>query len=372
MPRKKNVTSHSAEDILFAKNLLSVLTKYPYRDYFINFLKKYFEDVLDKNTVDIHINHNKKQTTGETFDSVAKSLIRFALTFHPDNANNIISNFYENQNAFKIKESLNMISAKMLTDEEYMQHLKDSSEVIRSFCGKNMYKRGGIHIITAPPAGGKTLFLLQEAVYQSLFNNMRILFFVVGDMDEASVSYRIKNILDYYEKIFDNINRDNLDRLSFYIYPSHTISAQDIANEIKRLEESRSYETDMIDMVIIDYDDNLANFSSKDNMYISAALPYQIMDEHKYGKVIIFASQSKVGSFRREDEYTSLGMLASSSKKEHIADQIYSLIYKRSESPSFEDKIKHVLKVNKDRHNLHEGKRVIAELDLSNGVFLHS
>ncbi|MEM5877290.1 MAG: hypothetical protein QXF12_00260 [Candidatus Aenigmatarchaeota archaeon] len=363
MPRKKIQDSYSAEDILFAKNLLTVLTKYPYRDYFIGYLKKYFEDVLDKDTVDRHISHNKKQTTVESFDDVANSLIRFSLTFHPNNANIIISNFYKNQNAFKTHDSLIMISAKMLTDEEYMQHLKDSSEVIKSFCGKNMYKRGGIHIITAPPAGGKTLFLLQEAIYQSLFHNRKILFFVVGDMDESSVSYRIKNIIDYYEKGVQDINKDNLDNLNFYIYPSHTISAHDVANEIERIEENK-----LIDIVIIDYDDNLANFSSKDSMYISAALPYQILDEYKSGKVIIFASQSKVGSFRREDEYMSMGMLASSSKKEHIADQIYALNFKKNDNNP-EEKIRHILKVNKDRHNLHEGIRIIKELNLDKGVF---
>lgn len=356
------------------KNLLSILTKRPYIDYFERNLKHFFVEKLGADVVDMHIAVNAKKITSESYENVKLKLIDFLITHFPESAYNAIDSFYQSSSAFKIQESLKHINGKTLVSEEHINELRLANKFVKSFVGKEMYRRGGIHVITAPPAGGKTLFILQEAIYQALIENMKVMLFVVGDMDEYAVASRSKLIYDYYVLLADK--PDNIKNLLVYVYPFGAINIHDIVNEIRRMEK----ENNSPDFVFIDYDDNLADFTSSDNMYKSAAKPYEVMDEYKSSRVIVFASQGKTESWIRDREI-SIGFLATSSRKEQIVDAIYALKntsdskglsnsekgnVKRSSSNSREKEIV----VLKDRHNITNGERVVANLIIDNGVFI--
>lgn len=369
MPRSKDkkidLTSFTA-----IKNLLSVLTKRPYVDYFERNLKHFFIEKLGADVVDMHIAINSKKVTSESYENVKLKLIDFLVRYFPESAYSAIDSFYQSSSAFKIQESLKHINGKTLVSEDHINELRAANKFVKSFVGKDMYRRGGIHVITAPPAGGKTLFILQEAVYQSMIENMKVMLFIVGDMDEYAVASRTKVIYDYYALICNK--PEQIKNLLVYVYPFGAINAYDIANEIKRMEN----EGNSPDFVFIDYDDNLADFTSSENMYKGAAKPYEVMDEYKTSRIIVFASQGKSESWIKDREI-SIGFLASSSRKEQIVDSIYAVKNSyESKNPNTKNNSRNIsrnekeLIVLKDRHNITNGERLIATLVIDNGVFI--
>ncbi|MEM1973844.1 MAG: hypothetical protein QXN68_03545 [Thermoplasmata archaeon] len=357
--RKDLVLSH--HDLVFLSNLITTLSRHPYRDFFVNHFKHFFEQIIGKEKVDDYIKYNKNKRTNQSFDVVANDIVKFAIKYYPDVSANIITTFYKSKNWFVMNEELNYINGSLLLDPEYMDELSSKSQPIQSFIGHNLYKRSCIHIFTAPPAGGKTLFLLQEAVFQALKNKNTVFYFTIGDMDESSISKRIQKIFEYYRQ-FGDYQESDLDLIRFYIRPAGSIGAIDIASEIKSFEEKGNN----LDMVFIDYDDNLSDFMGNDSMYISASQPYEILDEYKRGKAIVFASQSKINALKNVKEFSSQGVLSSSSRKEQIADEVYAIIY----NPDIGITNVKELVVLKDRHGMHSDKtdKVVTRLLIENGV----
>jgi hypothetical protein len=380
MPRKKNDTvvepigngSVSVNDILFAKNLLSTLTKKPYVDFFQKFLYDDFCKIFDKGTVDYHLAINAKMITNYNFDKLRKEIIRFCQTFVPDKLIVVTEMMYKNEKVFRVSNDLQHITGTLLLDEEYLSELKQYNNFIKSFIGKDMYKRSAIHILTAPPAGGKSLFIMQEALFQALRGH-NVMLFIIGDMDQYAVLSRMKNILDYYNANSSEYNK-NLNRLRIYVYPYGSLNSFDIVNEILRFEETHE---ERVDFVFIDYDDNLADFSDDESksMYISAARPYQVLDEYKDGRVIVFAAQGKPHTWAK-DIHTSTGIIATSSKKEQIADAIYVINTTKMPQKSKDKKSPetiHIVKqltIVKDRHNIMNGEKHVCYMNNKNGVFV--
>ncbi|MCS7318142.1 MAG: AAA family ATPase [Candidatus Dojkabacteria bacterium] len=372
MPRQdsRKETRMNISEYSKIKNLLSVLTKRPYVDYFERNLKKFFVEKVGAETVDMHIALNSKKVTSESYENVKLKLVDFLVNYFPEKAYLAIDNFYQSSGAFKIQESLKFIKGNTLVSEDYINELRAANKFVKSFVNKEIYRRGGIHVITAPPAGGKTLFILQEAVYQAVIENMKVMLFIVGDMDEYSVASRTKIIYDYYAIMAKK--PEQIKNLLVYVYPFGSINIYDIANEIKRSED----EDNSPDFVFIDYDDNLADFSYSENMYKGAAKPYEVMDEYKSSRVIVFASQGKSESWIRDRE-TSIGFLASSSRKEQIVDAIYAIKNASEPKTNKNNQQKEIQKPNKlkelvvlkDRHNMLNGERVAAYLEINNGIF---
>jgi hypothetical protein len=271
-----------------------------------------------------------------------------------------------------VSNDLQHIAGTLLLDEEYLSELKQYNNFIKSFIGKDMYKRSAIHILTAPPAGGKSLFIMQEALFQALRGH-NVMLFVVGDMDQYAVLSRMKNILDYYNATSEEYSK-NLNRLRIYVYPYGSLNSFDIVNEMLRFEETHE---ERVDFVFIDYDDNLADFSDDESksMYISAARPYQVLDEYKDGRVIVFAAQGKPHTWTK-DIHSSTGIIATSSKKEQIADAIYVINTTKMPNKSKDKKSPetiHIVKqltIVKDRHNIMNGEKHVCYMNTRNGVFV--
>lgn len=351
--RKENL---GLADIVFIKNLLSTLCKMPYTPVFDEYLRHYFVQLLGEDEVDRHYIANKNKDTDISFDLLKTNIVRFANSYLPEHADKIIILFFDKAFKIKIKNELNEKSGSILLDEAYYKELEFSMRPIRSFCGANLYVRSTINIVTAPPGGGKSLFILSEALYQALINHYKVIVFIVGDMNEYATITRCRKIVEHMKQKYHGINiATYLDNLTLVVEPYGNITIYDIA---KRISGDEFY-----DFVFIDYDDNLINLdASMENLYVAAARPYTVMDEHKTGKVIVFASQGKPSSWR-EKEKISVGFLTSSSRKEHMADAIYIM-----QKPDKENKNYYELFILKDRHGLNGAGQSVAAMTLKDGA----
>ncbi|MEM4166776.1 MAG: hypothetical protein QW255_05465 [Candidatus Bilamarchaeaceae archaeon] len=359
MPRKKKeenqVEQISVQELIRLKNMLSILCKAPYVNYFVDNLMPYFVKILGQDEVDRHLVVNREKESTVPYSTMKKEIIYFAMKYFPDYSYKIIDSFYVNAPNFIIKEDLNEISGNVIVDDAYYKELEASMMPILSFIGNKLYINGTINIITAPPGGGKSLFIMMEALYQALYNNKRVIVFIIGDMDEYAVLKRMRNIIEHYKKKYQGLYfLDKLDNLKIVVENYGNINVYGIANRIKKEE---------FDFVFIDYDDNLVDIEGEGSLYVEAAKPYLVMDNYKHGKVIVFAAQGKPSSWRNDYD-VSVGFLAASSKKEHIADSILVL-----KQPDKENKSYHELFILKDRHGINGAGHSIKALILKDSVF---
>jgi hypothetical protein len=347
--RSKEAKELKIEDIVFVKNLVNTLCRMPYTTVFENHLRKYFEPVLGKDEVDrLYLVNRMKDTTIKP-NQIKYDIVLFIKKYYPENLEDIILNIVEKIDSVKFNEHLNEKSGSIVLDDDYFHELEASMVPVRSFIGIDLYIRGTINIISAPPGEGKSLFMLSESIYQALKNNHKVLVVIVGDMDEYAVIKRIRTILrNGFKNLQDKLF--NLDNIKMIIEPYGKITVHDIARRLSK---------EHFDFVFIDYDDNLINL--EENLYVEAAQPYLVMDKVKHGKVIVFAAQGKPSSWK-ENNTLSVGFLATSSKKEHIADSIY--IIKRNKGKDFS-----MLYVLKDRHGINGAGKKLCKLKIQNGVF---
>jgi hypothetical protein len=226
-----------------------------------------------------------------------------------------------------------------------------------SFVNKISYLRSTINIVAASPGGGKSIYLMHEALYQVIFNAYNVHLFISGDLDESAAMARLLEIKEYYMNAYSkliaqkNIDiRHALNRLKVTVSPYKQITIYDVARIVK---------SENVDYVMIDYDDKFVEDTDENIMYYTAAKPYEVMDAYKDGKVIIFASQIKPASFKSKN-YTPIGFLQGSSRKEHMADSIIAML----PGPNKTTKIV----VLKDRHGLMPISQAIMHFRIQNGI----
>jgi len=350
MSKNSRLTIH---DIIEIKNLVTLLARHPYTSFLKNIMRPYFEAILGQEEVDRHILVNEKRATTIQFNIIKNMIIKFMQKYYPESLPLVIDKLYEGGDFFIIKEELVEYCGDIFLDDLYFSELEKKNQNIYSFIGKRMYVRGSINIIAAPPGGGKSLFLLTEALHQAIINNNKVYLVVVGDMDEYAVFKRARAIFNQnFEKSEENMKRLR-NNLKFCIEKYGNLSSFTLA---KRVEKSE------FDFVIIDYDDNLVSHKDNNMLYIEAAQPYVDMDRVKDGRVIIFAAQGKPASWKDKNNI-ALGFLAASSRKEHIADSIYVMRPEKKNGYKFYE-----LFVLKDRHGLNGAGAKLAFLTIEKGV----
>lgn len=234
-------------------------------------------------------------------------------------------------------------TASLLWDQSFMSKLKEETKVIKSYLPGVQFRKGSINIFAAPPGRGKSYYLLNEAIYQA-HEGRKVRFFVLGDLDATAVYLRTYRIIQGFATIGMTVTREQMSHLHFHIYPAG----------IATIEMIDSLIADDDDVIVIDYDDNVKVMGTG-NLYNDSAIIYEYLTNQKQsGKVILIASQGKVKTWQGED---TTGVLASSSRKEHIAD---SIVLFRS---------KGTMEVVKDRHFLMGGLGVKGEFKIENYIF---
>lgn len=234
-------------------------------------------------------------------------------------------------------------TASLLWDQSFMSKLKEETKVVKSYLPGVQFRKGSINIFAAPPGRGKSYYLLNEAVYQA-HEGRKVRFFVLGDLDATAVYLRTYRIIQGFTTLGMAISKEQMNNLHFHIYPAGVATIDMIDALI----------TESDDIVVIDYDDNVKVMGTG-NLYNDSAIIYEYLTKQKQsGKVILIASQGKVKTWQGED---TTGVLASSSRKEHIAD---SIVLFRS---------KGTMEVVKDRHFLMGGLGVKGEFKIENYIF---
>ena len=187
------------------------------------------------------------------------------------------------------------------------------------------YEKGQIVIVCAPPATGKSLFMMSEALHMAA-TGYKVLYVGLGDNKMKDFIVRlgamytglsfgevVQNLGNVYDSLKDVIQ----DRLEISINPAGKISPEMIIEKIKE-------DPDRFDVIIIDYDSNLKGVSEGDNMYNSFGVAYEKLTELSLmNKLVFVGSQTKVTSWKNEVvELTDVG---ESSRKQHSADMIIGI-----------------------------------------------
>jgi len=341
------------------RNLLVTLCRMPYVSHF-NEIRPFFERVFGPSEIDFIYAINHVKETNVSFDTVKEAYIKFVREFY-DNTREfvfLIDFLYQTLANVRANNDVNTLTGDLLCDANFMKEILAGRKGIGSFFPKIKYLRGTINIIAAPPGGGKSLYIMHEAIYQTLINNHYTWIFVSGDMDQAAVMSRLYVVVREYEHKYaaylakHNIDIQNaLKKLKVTVSQYGTISIYDVASSIKNSN---------VDWVFIDYDDKFVDIDSEEMLYNAAARPYLVMDRHKEGKVIVFASQIKPQSYYQSYN-SAIGFLQGSSKKEHIADTI-TVIRKNYDTNLYS------ISVLKDRHGLINIGEELHYFEIKDGV----
>ncbi len=339
-------------------NLLVILCRIPYVEKFDK-IRPFFEEVFGKATVETMYITNRAYETHFKIDAIKNVYINFVREFFEGSEAYVflIDYLYKELYNTKIQNDIKTLTGDLLLSREYVDEIIKSRRPLLSFVNKISYLRSTINIVAASPGGGKSIYLMHEALYQVIFNAYNVHLFISGDLDESAAMARLLEIKEYYLNAYSkliaqkNIDiRHALSRLKVTVSPYKQITIYDVARITK---------SENVDFVMIDYDDKFVDDTDEKIMYYTAAKPYEVMDAYKDGKVIIFASQIKPTSFKSRD-YTPVGFLQGSSRKEHMADSIIAML----PGPNKTTKIL----VLKDRHGLMPISQAIMHFRIKNGI----
>ncbi len=339
-------------------NLLVILCRIPYVEKFDK-IRPFFEEVFGKATVETMYITNRAYETHFKIDAIKNVYINFIRDFFEDSDAYVflIDYLYKELYNAKLQNDIKTLTGDLLLSREYVEEIIKSRRPLQSFINKISYLRSTINIIAASPGGGKSIYLMHEALYQVIFNAYNVHLFISGDLDESAAMARLLEIKEYYLNAYSNLIaqknidiRHALNRLKVTVSPYKQITIYDVARITK---------SENVDFVMIDYDDKFVDDTDEDIMYYTAAKPYEVMDAYKDGKVIIFASQIKPTSFKSKN-YTPIGFLQGSSRKEHMADTIIAMLPGQNKSTK--------LVVLKDRHGLMPISQTIMHFKIQNGI----
>ena len=365
MPRNSNANKQSIKNLennpfkhIEYHNLLVILCRIPYVEKFDK-IRPFFEEVFGKATVETMYITNRAYETHFKIDAIKNVYINFVREFFEgsDAYVFLIDYLYKELYNAKLQNDIKTLTGDLLLSREYVDEIIKSRRPLQSFINKISYLRSTINIIAASPGGGKSIYLMHEALYQVIFNAYNVHLFISGDLDESAAMARLLEIKEYYLNAYSNLIaqknidiRHALNRLKVTVSPYKQITIYDVARITK---------SENVDFVMIDYDDKFVDDTDEDIMYYTAAKPYEVMDAYKDGKVIIFASQIKPTSFKSKN-YTPIGFLQGSSRKEHMADTIIAMLPGQNKSTK--------LVVLKDRHGLMPISQTIMHFKIQNGI----
>lgn len=198
---------------------------------------------------------------------------------------------------------------------------------------------GSLNVISAAPGRGKTQFLIQQGV-SAATEGKTVLHIFLGDLQKYTASLRYlscftnksMNEISFYsedqiKKLFSRYAITGaFDNIHILCFPPEDKTANEIINNINRLQEKRGPGFHY-DLVIVDYDENIKteDKSGYGNMYEEGGTTYNKFKKFATDNksVVFIASQPKPSFYGAE--ILTLESLAESSKKQKIADTIFTI-----------------------------------------------
>lgn len=198
---------------------------------------------------------------------------------------------------------------------------------------------GSLNVISAAPGRGKTQFLIQQGV-SAATEGKTVLHIFLGDLQKYTASLRYlscftnksMNEISFYSK--DQIKKlfsryaitGAFSNIHILCFPPEDKTANEIINNINRLQDKRGPDFHY-DLVIVDYDENIKTEDKNNygNMYEEGGTTYNKFKKFATDNksVVFIASQPKPSFYSAE--ILTLESLAESSKKQKIADTIFTI-----------------------------------------------
>ena len=213
---------------------------------------------------------------------------------------------------------------------------------------------GTVNVITAAPGNGKTMLIMNQAVYAAS-QGYKVLHLAIGDLTRKQVIIRLLAIItkipmqqismlnkEQFKKFVvkaQNKYKDIFSNLSCKCILPNTLNSVEIVKLIKKEQETKNIH---FDQIAIDYDGNIETVISSLNnntnksgksMYYEGSEMYNLFSQFaKQNETVVWVlSQPKI-AYWNQDKIPLEG-LNDSSKKQHIADFIMSIGRKVKDEP---------------------------------------
>lgn len=293
--------------------------------------KQFFEELM------IWKSYNKEQIAPaqkHLRDIIAASVIAKArLKFGEDNASDFLK-YLKNVN---IKTSdIETFSSVDFSGIDINTIVADSADnyipsvydwINKTYAPYNGYPKGQMVITCGAPGGGKSLFMMSEALHMALCKR-KVLYIALGDLNMRDFVVRLGAMYSGWSFAQTTINlesvysrmRDVLQGgyLEVSINPAGKVGGQDIVDYVTE-------RSDDFEVVMVDYDSNAKGAAnSDDSMYNSFGNLYEKLNEIVLaGKLVFIGSQIKVQSW--DKEIVDMIDVGESSRKQHTADCIIGI-----------------------------------------------
>ena len=216
----------------------------------------------------------------------------------------------------------------------------------KTYAPYNGYPKGQMVIVCGAPGGGKSLFMMSEALHMAL-NKRKVLYVALGDlnmrdfvvrlgamysgMSFADTTLNIGAVYDSMRKLLEG------GFLEVSINPAGKVGGQEIVDYVNE-------RADDFEVVMIDYDSNAKGAAnSDDSMYNSFGNLYEKLNEIVLaGKLVFVGSQIKVNAW--QNEIVDMVDVGESSRKQHTADCIIGI----GRNPDCPNHV-HAIKLSKNR-----------------------
>lgn len=191
----------------------------------------------------------------------------------------------------------------------------------------NGYPKGQMVIVCGAPGGGKSLFMMSEALHMAL-SKRKVLYIALGDLNMRDFVVRLGAMYSGMSfadttlnigAVYDSMRKLLSDGyLEVSINPAGKVGGQDIVDYVNQ--RAGDFE-----VVMIDYDSNAKGAaSSDDSMYNSFGNLYEKLNEIVLaGKLVFVGSQIKVQAW--DKEIVDMIDVGESSRKQHTADCIIGI-----------------------------------------------
>lgn len=208
------------------------------------------------------------------------------------------------------------------------------------------YPKGQMVIVCGAPGGGKSLFMMSEALHMAL-NKKKVLYIALGDLNIRDFVVRLgamysgmsfaettKNIGAVYDSLRKILSEGYLE---VSINPAGKVGGQEIVDFVMKRSED-------FEVVMVDYDSNAKGAAnSDDSMYNSFGNLYEKLNELVLANKLVFiGSQIKVSAW--DKEIVDMVDVGESSRKQHTADCIIGI----GRVPDCPNHV-HALKLSKNR-----------------------
>ena len=197
----------------------------------------------------------------------------------------------------------------------------------KTYAPYNGYPKGQMVIVGGAPGGGKSLFMMSEALHMAL-NKHKVLYIALGDLNMRDFVVRLGamysgmsfadttlNIGAVYDSMRKLLSEGYLE---VSINPAGKVGGQDIVDYVTR-------RVDDFEVIMVDYDSNAKGAAtSDDSMYNSFGNLYEKLNELVLmNKLVFIGSQIKVAAW--DKEIVDMIDIGESSRKQHTADCIIGI-----------------------------------------------